>query len=869
MKTKILAVIALATTFAATARAQTVTNLHSFAGSPSDGAYPYAGLVQGSDSNFYGTTYEGGTNFDGTVFRISSAGTLTTLWQFNGDDGYSPNALVQGSDGCFYGITQQGGTNFDGTVFRISLAGTLTTLWQFSGVDGSQPEAGLVQGSDGNFYGTTSGGGTNFDGTVFRISSAGTLTTLWQFNGSDGYSPNALVQGSDGDFYGTTQGGGTNHLGNVFRVSSAGTLTTLWQFSGSPSGGAYPLAGLVQGSDSNFYGTTSVGGTTGHGTVFRINSAGALATLWNFNSANGYSPRAGLIQAGDGDFYGTTYFGGTSTHCSDGCGTVFQITPAGTLTTLYQFGARAGDGQEPAAGLVEGSDGNFYGTTSSGAGGYGTVFRLSVLLSPPGDQCAVDWNDVHQRIDGFGASSAFTGFTWSQAQANMFFSTNGTGIGLSFLRSQIQPGGTITTSELGIAQMAQALGVRVWGAPWSPQTSFKDSGTLNGGNFVSANNQAYANQLAAYVATMKNTRGVPLYAISVQNEPDFTTTGYASCGWTAQQIHDFVPFLYNALVSNGVGSTKIMLPESFHWESNTNLYSTTMNDSNVAADVGIIADHNYDGPNFQTPPTTTPDPLPVYGKAMWETEVGSGDAYDGSITNALYWAGRIHLFMTAAQANAWHYWWLISINSDNEGLTDTSGNPAKRMYALGNYSKFVRPNFYRIGANNSGDAQISAYKGNSGNFAIVAINGDNTSLNQIFTLTNCTVVGSVTPWITSSTLSLASQASVVVTNSSFAYTLPAMSIVSFVGQAVDPNVFRIVSVTRTGNDAFVTWMMEPGATNALQVTSGGPNGNYNTNGFTDIFIVTNNSIVGAVTNYLDIGGATNKPARYYRARLVP
>jgi glucuronoarabinoxylan endo-1,4-beta-xylanase len=499
---------------------------------------------------------------------------------------------------------------------------------------------------------------------------------------------------------------------------------------------------------------------------------------------------------------------------------------------------------------------------------FAAVITISLAGSTAQAQVTVDWNNVHQRIDGFGASSGFSGITWSQAQANMFFSTN-TGVGLSFIRTQIQPGGTITTSELGIAQKAQALGAKVWSAPWSPQIPFKDSGTLNGGNYVSSNNQAYANQLAGYVATMKNAQGINTYAISVQNEPDFTTTGYASCAWTAQQFHDFVPYLYNALISSNVASTKIMLPECEHWQSDTNLYSIAMNDSNVAADVSIIADHNYDGVNFQTGATGVPATLPVYGKAMWETEVSTGDAYDGSITNAMYWAGRIHLFMTASQANAWHYWWLISINSDNEGLTDTSGNPAKRMYVLGNYSRFVRPNYVRIDATNSTDAQISAYKSTSGNFAIVAINGDNTNLNQTFTLTNCTVVGTVTPWITSATFSLSNQAPISVSNSSFTYTLPAMSVVSFVGQAVDPGIFHIVSITPTGNNMLVTWMMEPGATNALQAGAGVPKGTYSTNGFTDIFIVTNNTIVGAVTNYQDVGGATNVPARYYRARLAP
>src|ERR1017187_4676842 len=187
---------------------------------------------------------------------------------------------------------------------------------------------------------------------------------------------------------------------------------------------------------------------------------------------------------------------------------------------------------------------------------FAAIVAVSLSSSTVRAQCTVDWNNVHQRIDGFGASSGFSGITWSQAQANMFFSTN-TAVGLSFIRTQIQPGGTITASELGMAPKAQPIGAKVWSAPWGPQISFKDSGTLNGGNFVSANNQAYANQLAGYVATMKASN-INVYAISVQNEPDFTTTSYASCAWTAQQIHDFVPYLSSALVASNVASTKIM-----------------------------------------------------------------------------------------------------------------------------------------------------------------------------------------------------------------------------------------------------------------------------------------------------------------------
>jgi glucuronoarabinoxylan endo-1,4-beta-xylanase len=407
---------------------------------------------------------------------------------------------------------------------------------------------------------------------------------------------------------------------------------------------------------------------------------------------------------------------------------------------------------------------------------FAQVWLMAMVAVGHAQSCVVDGSEVYQRIDGFGASSAFSGKTWSQSQANVFFSTNRTvfvtGIGLSLLRNQIQPGGYATASEIGLMKMAQADGARVWSTPWTPQPSFKDNNSQDGGNFVSANNQAYASQLAGYVANMQQANGVHVYALSIQNEPD-ATVDYASCHWSAQQFHDFVPYLYNALAASNVSSTQIMLPESQNWNDPQGLAATAMNDPSVAADVGIIADHDYGGGS---------GPQPGYGKTHWETEVSTFDPYDGSITNAMYWARQFHLFMTSAQVNAYHYWWLVASGTDNEGLTDQNGNAAKRMYALGNFSRFVRPGYYRIGAANTGSAAlISAYQyPNSGDIAIVAINTGTASINQTFTLTNLPVPASMTPWITSGSLSLANQTDVTITNSSFTYTLPAMSVVTFV-----------------------------------------------------------------------------------------
>jgi uncharacterized repeat protein (TIGR03803 family) len=253
-----------------------------------------------------------------------------------------------------------------------------------------------MQATDGNFYGTTYIGGNNQGGTVFKITAGGTLTTLYRFCShlpgcADGLEPVAgLVQDADGNLYGTTNGGGAYGYGTVFKINLSGALTTLHSFDNSE----FPYAGLVQGADGNLYGTTSGGGAYGYGTVFKITPSGMLTTLYSFcpagfPCADGADPFAGLVQATDGNFYGTTFFGGTGGACSTGCGTIFAITAGGTLTTVHSFDIT--DGSGPDAPLVQATDGNLYGTTpSSGAYGPGTVFRLvppvfttTVLTSAP------------------------------------------------------------------------------------------------------------------------------------------------------------------------------------------------------------------------------------------------------------------------------------------------------------------------------------------------------------------------------------------------------------------------------------------------------------------------------------------------------
>jgi len=329
----------------------------------SDGDWPSSALVLGTDADFYGTTLYGGANSQyGTAFKITPSGTFTMLHDFNGKDGYFPyGGVIQGTDGNFYGTTSSGGAYENGNVYKMTPAGVVTVLYSFSCSlsdcpDGEEPVGGLVQANDGNFYGTTEkGGGANFDGTVFRITPGGTLTTIHSFEGRDGDDPAAaLVQGNDGDLYGTTEGGGSNDIsyGTVFKITLDGQLTSLYSFTNGKDG-AYLVAPLIQGSDGNFYGTANEGGAYGQGTVFEITPEGAVTVLHSFDREDGREPYAPVFQATNGALYGTAYIGGARAG-----GTAFSIS-----TGLGPF-VRA----VPTVGVV-GAPASILGTNLTGATG--------------------------------------------------------------------------------------------------------------------------------------------------------------------------------------------------------------------------------------------------------------------------------------------------------------------------------------------------------------------------------------------------------------------------------------------------------------------------------------------------------------------
>ncbi len=444
-------------TTAVASLAQTYTAVAGF--SPAAGEVPQSPLVQGTDGNFYGTTFIGGSN---------------AIEQYCGG--------VDNSHGC-------------GTVFRVTPAGKITALYSFcsqaSCADGGQPLAGLTLGANGNLYGTTSTGGANNVvsggtcndlgcGTVFEITPAGKLTVLHNFcaldSCTDGVFANNLVLGYDGNLYGTTTSGGSSPLnspcqsgcGTVFKITPSGEFTTIYTFcskvneNGACLDGMIPVAGLTQATNGKFYGTTLYGGTSGWGDVFEITPDGKFTQIYSFcsqpNCSDGIQrdPGGQLVQAAGGNFYGTTGSAGVN-----GGGTFFVMTPSGQLTTLYSFcfsdSSPCPDGSNPAS-LSLGTDGNFYGITIGGGiyppcGGIPFGCGVAFAFSPSGQFSNLytfcpENKCTQGAADGEGAE----GFT--QATSGTFY-----GIANKGGRADCYPGGgcgVVFTMEMGLGPFVTA-----------------------------------------------------------------------------------------------------------------------------------------------------------------------------------------------------------------------------------------------------------------------------------------------------------------------------------------------------------------------------------------------------------------------------
>lgn len=337
-------------------------------------------LIQAADGDLYGTTFKGGDQGAGTVFKMTTQGALTVLHSFtatgspSGCSHFAPvssasgcapvGGVIQGSDGNFYGLTNSGGISGRGAPYTMTAAGAVTTLHSF-GSTGSVPQAGLIAASDGNFYGTTQFGGPGNPfgtGTVIKMTPDGNVTVVHAFGFSGGSYPfTGVIQATDGNLYGTVA------TGVIYRVSLAGTFTIMYT-NPVPAGLVFPRATIIQGADGDFYGATLWGTSN----LYQMTPTGAFTVLHSF-PANVYAVGA-LLQAADGNFYGTTSQGGAF-----GLGTVFRMTPAGTVTTLHSFSGA--DGSTPVTRLLQASDGHLYGTTSGGGNSNGgVVFRVNLTV---------------------------------------------------------------------------------------------------------------------------------------------------------------------------------------------------------------------------------------------------------------------------------------------------------------------------------------------------------------------------------------------------------------------------------------------------------------------------------------------------------
>jgi glucuronoarabinoxylan endo-1,4-beta-xylanase len=390
---------------------------------------------------------------------------------------------------------------------------------------------------------------------------------------------------------------------------------------------------------------------------------------------------------------------------------------------------------------------------------------------------AVDASQQLQRIDGFGASSAWTGGNMTDGRADELFSPTA-GIGLSLLRIRIAPDGT--TAETATATKAAARGARVWATPWSPPADWKDAtSTQNGGgSLLPADTQAWADRLAAFAQSMSD-QGVPLLFLSAQNEPDYLPTTYESCGYTASALVAFVKdSLGPALAAKGV---PVLAPETANWSHFDAYADAFAGDDGAMQFLGPFATHSYGG----TPHTVSM--VQATGRPVWQTEVSDPNkTFDAGIGSGLAVATMIHDSLVSGQVSAWHYWWInpgSAANPDNSALTANNAL-TRRAYVLGNWSKFVRPGFVRVSATDAPqpDVLASAFTDPvSGRVVIVAVNLSATDKAQDVTIAGAGAgAGAATPWVTSAAFALAAQSDVAVTDGAFSTTLPAKSVTTFV-----------------------------------------------------------------------------------------
>lgn len=431
----------------------------------------------------------------------------------------------------------------------------------------------------------------------------------------------------------------------------------------------------------------------------------------------------------------------------------------------------------------------------------------------------ISWSDTKQTIDGFGASSAWFGVNLSEDVTRSLFDPK-TGIGLSLLRIQIglpadiQSDGTeptdagtpvATAPELTTAQQAVRYGCRVWATAWTPPPAWKTTNNQNGSGpgfdsnkLQPAHYQDYAQYLADFVDLMDE-NGIPLLGVSPANEPDYVAT-WDNAQWSGSELTTFVADYMGPTFAARCPWVKIIVPDTATWSACDSYVTPISQNPKALGYAGVFATHPY--PNGSVPPDWAYNKPQQLGKPFWETEWSqenaNGDTPDPTMTSAIDMAQHIHTNMVTTQMNAWN-WWAIYISADaliNGDKSGTRENPAliqpdasygkpymfQRGYALGNWAKFVRPGFKRLGTTDpSLTLLVEAYRDGC-HVAVLAINTDSSDVTQKFVLSDAPEVGSLTPWVTSPNDKLAAKAAVPVSASdgSFTFTIPGKSVVTFV-----------------------------------------------------------------------------------------
>jgi glucuronoarabinoxylan endo-1,4-beta-xylanase len=375
-------------------------------------------------------------------------------------------------------------------------------------------------------------------------------------------------------------------------------------------------------------------------------------------------------------------------------------------------------------------------------------------------------------VPGFNANSATARFLFSTDSSVSFAGGSYPGLGITLIRMAMESDGSLPNGAAASVQAALNVnpGILVWSAPWSPSAAFKTTGDVNTGSLSYSSYSDWASVMATTFLQNAAKAGVPIYAISAQNEPDYNTNGQWEMSlYSPSDMVNFIKTLGPMLHSAGV---KLIAPESMCWSCVAQYFSAIEADPVALAQVDILASHDY---GYSAQSYMVPS-----GHRLWETEVSNIGSFDSSMTMGIWAAKRIHDNLVTAGVSAFHWWWFDDQEGGTQGLLDGSNTPPKNGFAFGNYSRFIRPGYHRVNvrAGAPSGVDVSAYKGPSGQLVIVMINENGSAAN--FTMSVANAPSQFTPWVTSAADNLAVKPVVPVNSGAFPASLPAQSVTTFV-----------------------------------------------------------------------------------------